>query len=100
MVFTTHADTVPPFFPPRREGSVLHARGASDDKGQVLFHALGTSRLIAGKWLVVEYRASTGFEVSTGAVVSWPNQVSATYRGWSAESPSAWRSRFMAAFNP
>src|SRR5438128_1544768 len=27
VVFTTHADTVPPFFPPRREGSILQGRG-------------------------------------------------------------------------
>ena len=31
----------PPFEPAERDGQLL-ARGASDDKGQVLFHALGT----------------------------------------------------------
>jgi acetylornithine deacetylase len=29
----THADTVPPFFPPRREDGVLITRGACDAKG-------------------------------------------------------------------
>jgi acetylornithine deacetylase/succinyl-diaminopimelate desuccinylase-like protein len=36
----------PPFEPVVRDGQIL-ARGASDDKGQVLFHALGTSAWIA-----------------------------------------------------
>jgi acetylornithine deacetylase/succinyl-diaminopimelate desuccinylase-like protein len=36
----------PPFEPVEREGRLL-ARGASDDKGQVLFHALGTRAALA-----------------------------------------------------
>lgn len=36
----------PPFEPVERDGLLL-ARGASDDKGQVLFHALGTSAWLA-----------------------------------------------------
>jgi acetylornithine deacetylase/succinyl-diaminopimelate desuccinylase-like protein len=36
----------PPFEPAEREGQIL-ARGASDDKGQVLFHALGLSAWLA-----------------------------------------------------
>ncbi|HUZ51816.1 MAG TPA: dipeptidase [Streptosporangiaceae bacterium] len=36
----------PPFEPVERDGQIL-ARGASDDKGQVLFHALGTSAWMA-----------------------------------------------------
>jgi acetylornithine deacetylase/succinyl-diaminopimelate desuccinylase-like protein len=36
----------PPFEPARRDGQLL-ARGASDDKGQVLFHALGTRAALA-----------------------------------------------------
>ncbi|WP_160050440.1 MULTISPECIES: dipeptidase [unclassified Nocardiopsis] len=35
-----------PFVPTER-GTSLHARGASDDKGQVLFHALGVSAALA-----------------------------------------------------
>ena len=37
----------PPFTPAERDGLIL-ARGSSDDKGQVLFHALGTSAWLAG----------------------------------------------------
>lgn len=36
----------PPFEPVQRDGQLL-ARGASDDKGQVLFHALGVSASLA-----------------------------------------------------
>lgn len=36
----------PPFDPVERDGQIL-ARGASDDKGQVLFHALGVSAALA-----------------------------------------------------
>ncbi len=36
----------PPFEPVERDGQIL-ARGASDDKSQVLFHALGTSAWLA-----------------------------------------------------
>jgi acetylornithine deacetylase/succinyl-diaminopimelate desuccinylase-like protein len=36
----------PPFVPVQRDGQLL-ARGASDDKGQVLFHALGVSASLA-----------------------------------------------------
>jgi acetylornithine deacetylase/succinyl-diaminopimelate desuccinylase-like protein len=36
----------PPFEPAERDGQLL-ARGASDDKGQVLFHLLGTSASLA-----------------------------------------------------
>src|SRR5262249_57236629 len=36
----------PPFEPVERDGQLL-GRGASDDKGQVLFHALGTSAWLA-----------------------------------------------------
>jgi acetylornithine deacetylase/succinyl-diaminopimelate desuccinylase-like protein len=38
--------TSPPFEPVERDGRLL-ARGASDDKGQVLFHLLGTRALLA-----------------------------------------------------
>jgi acetylornithine deacetylase/succinyl-diaminopimelate desuccinylase-like protein len=42
----------PPFEPAERDGQLL-ARGASDDKGQVLFHALGTSA-----WLAAHHAAA------------------------------------------
>ncbi len=35
VVLSTHADTVPPFLDPRREGGVLFGRGACDAKGSL-----------------------------------------------------------------
>ena len=66
VVFMTHADTVPPFFPPRREGSVLHARGACDAKGSLAAQAIAVEELaregaaVALLVLVGEERGSDG----------------------------------------
>ncbi|MDQ6891623.1 MAG: M20/M25/M40 family metallo-hydrolase [Acidobacteriota bacterium] len=67
VVLSTHADTVPPFLTPRREGSTLFARGACDAKGSLaaMVHALetltGSSSAAAGLLLVVgEERGSDG----------------------------------------
>lgn len=45
VVFTTHADTVPPFFPPRRDGDVLFARGSCDAKASLAAQALALEEL-------------------------------------------------------
>ncbi len=47
VVFMTHADTVPPFFPPRRENGVLIARGACDAKGSLAAQAVAFEDLAA-----------------------------------------------------
>lgn len=47
VVFMTHADTVPPFFPPRREDGVLIARGACDAKGSLAAQAVAFEELAA-----------------------------------------------------
>jgi acetylornithine deacetylase len=66
VVFTTHADTVPPFFPPRREGGVLFARGACDAKGSLAAQAVAVEELaregaaVALLVLVGEERGSDG----------------------------------------
>jgi len=36
VLFSTHLDTVPPYFSPRIEGEVLFGRGSCDAKGQIL----------------------------------------------------------------
>lgn len=66
VVLSTHADTVPPFFPARREGDVLHARGACDAKGSLAamiaaLESLPPGERRAGLLLVVgEERGSDG----------------------------------------
>jgi acetylornithine deacetylase len=45
VVLTTHADTVPPFFPPRRDGDVLTGRGACDAKASLAAQAVALEEL-------------------------------------------------------
>jgi acetylornithine deacetylase len=47
MVFSTHFDCVPPFFPSRLEGDVLYGRGACDAKGILAAQVAAAERLRA-----------------------------------------------------
>ncbi|MBC8645737.1 MAG: M20/M25/M40 family metallo-hydrolase [Thermoanaerobaculia bacterium] len=47
VVLMTHADTVPPYFEPRREKDVLIARGACDAKGSLAAMAIALEALAA-----------------------------------------------------
>jgi acetylornithine deacetylase len=67
VVLTTHADTVPPFFPPSRDGDVLVGRGACDAKGSLAAQAVALEELTLGETgevgllvLVGEERGSDG----------------------------------------
>ena len=46
VTFSTHLDTVPPFVPPRLEGSRLFGRGASDAKGIAAAMLVAADRLV------------------------------------------------------
>ncbi len=48
IVFSTHIDCVPPFFPSRIEGGLLHGRGACDAKGILAAEIGALDRLRAG----------------------------------------------------
>ena len=48
LVFSTHFDCVPPFFPSRLEGDVLYGRGACDAKGILAAQVAAAERLRAG----------------------------------------------------
>lgn len=48
VTFSTHLDTVPPFLPPRLEGTRLFGRGSSDAKGIAAAMMLAADRLVAG----------------------------------------------------
>lgn len=47
LVFSTHFDCVPPFFPSRVEGGILHGRGACDAKGILAAQVAAAERLRA-----------------------------------------------------
>jgi acetylornithine deacetylase len=47
VTFSTHLDTVPPYLPPRLEGTRLFGRGASDAKGIAAAMMVATERLVA-----------------------------------------------------
>ena len=66
VVFMTHADTVPPFVPPRRERGLLYGRGACDAKASLAAMAVAAGELAAERaavgllLLVGEERGSDG----------------------------------------
>lgn len=46
VTFSTHLDTVPPYLPPRLEGTRLYGRGASDAKGIAAAMMVAADRLV------------------------------------------------------
>src|SRR6185436_7972334 len=48
VTFSTHLDTVPPYVPPRLEGTRLFGRGASDAKGIAAAMMVAAERLVTG----------------------------------------------------
>ncbi len=71
VVFSTHFDCVPPFFPSRTEGGVLFGRGACDAKGILAAQVAAAERLraagerrIALLFVVGEERGSDGARVA------------------------------------
>jgi len=48
VTFSTHLDTVPPYVPPRLEGTRLFGRGASDAKGIAAAMMVAADRLVTG----------------------------------------------------
>ena len=71
VVFSTHFDCVPPFFPSREEGGLLFGRGACDAKGILAAQVAAADRLrVAGEprvgmlFVVGEERGSDGAKVA------------------------------------
>lgn len=71
LVFSTHYDCVPPFFPAREEGGLLFGRGACDAKGILAAQLAAAERLrvsgetrVALLFVVGEERGSDGARVA------------------------------------
>src|SRR6202165_1915455 len=50
VTFSTHLDTVPPYVPPRLEGTKLYGRGSSDAKGIAAAMLVAGGRLPRARW--------------------------------------------------
>jgi len=73
LVFSTHVDCVPPFFPSRLADGVLHGRGACDAKGALAAQVIAAERLRASGeeragllFVVGEERGSDGALAANG----------------------------------
>ncbi|HJQ11685.1 MAG TPA: M20/M25/M40 family metallo-hydrolase [Gemmatimonadaceae bacterium] len=62
VTFSTHLDTVPPFVPPRLEGTRLFGRGSSDAKGIVAAMLVAADRLVTSGEKSVEVLFVVGEE--------------------------------------
>lgn len=62
VTFSTHLDTVPPYLPPRLEGSRLFGRGASDAKGIAAAMMVAADRLVGAGEKQVELLFVVGEE--------------------------------------
>jgi len=76
LVFSTHFDCVPPFFPSREENGRLHGRGSCDAKGIALAQIAAAERLraagesrIALLFVVGEERGSDGARVANASPI-------------------------------
>jgi len=82
VVFCTHLDTVPPFFPSRMDRTHLHGRGACDAKGQVAAMLSAAEQLLARGEDRIGFLLTVGEEVdSDGAAFAdlhrqapWPGR--------------------------
>ena len=63
LLYSTHVDTVPPFFGPRRQDGAIYGRGACDTKGGIVAMAYAGQRLLAQGLDEVGYLFVVGEEV-------------------------------------
>lgn len=71
VLFSTHLDTVPPYFPPRLEGDILHGRGSCDAKGQIVAQLGAIAELLAQGQRGLAWMGVVGEETdSAGAAAS------------------------------
>jgi acetylornithine deacetylase len=71
VVFSTHLDTVPPYFPPLLEGEIIHGRGSCDAKGQIVAQLGAIAELLAEGHRDIAWFGVVGEETdSAGAAAS------------------------------
>ena len=71
VLFSTHLDTVPPYFPPHAEGEILHGRGSCDAKGQIVAQLAAIADLLVGGHRDIAWLGVVGEETdSAGAAAS------------------------------
>lgn len=71
VVFSTHLDTVPPYFPPLVEDEIIHGRGSCDAKGQIVAQLGAIATLLAEGHRDLAWLGVVGEETdSTGAAAS------------------------------
>lgn len=73
VVFCTHLDTVPPWFGPRREGQIVHGRGACDAKGPALAMIEAAQRITAAGEERIGFLFTIG-EETDGAGAQFANE--------------------------
>lgn len=77
VVFSTHMDTVPPYLPPRREGSTLYGRGVCDAKGQAMAQLGAIRELLAAGIRDVAWLGVVGEETDSAgasAALQWTDR--------------------------
>jgi len=71
VLFSTHLDTVPPYFPPCIEGEVIRGRGSCDAKGQIVAQLGAIAELLATGIHDLAWLGVVGEETdSAGAIAS------------------------------
>ena len=71
VVFSTHFDCVPPFFPSRIEGNRVFGRGACDAKGILAAQVVAAERLKADGIRNVGMRSDSSVARSVGSANTW-----------------------------
>ena len=89
VVFCTHLDTVPPFYPSRRDRTHIHGRGACDAKGQVAAMLAASERLLAQGEDRIGFLLTVGEEVESDG---------AAFANLELEAP--WPGRYMIISEP
>ncbi|MFT5477396.1 MAG: acetylornithine deacetylase, partial [Planctomycetota bacterium] len=89
VVFCTHLDTVPPFFPSRMDRTHMHGRGACDAKGQV------AAMLSAAEQLLARGEDRIGFLLTVGEEEDSDGAAFANIH-----RPSPWPGRFVIIGEP